>query len=101
VLAALLLIVAAPTSADVQSVEETRVLQPLLDYTPDGRAYVEFAPTVETRNVACTAVCQETYECSVEARVKNAFDHKFGAWTARLERMAWRDGHWHLDTMSK
>ena len=77
------------------------MLQPLTDYTRDGRAYVEFAPKVETRNVACTAISAEVYECIFEARVKDAFAQEFGAWTARREQMTWRDGCWRQVATSK
>lgn len=89
--------VAAPTAADVQAVEETRVLDPITDYTRDGRAYVEFAPTVETRNVTCTPVSAEMYECSFETRVKDALSLEFGAWAPRRAKLTWRDDCWRQD----
>jgi hypothetical protein len=89
--------VAAPTGADIQAVEETRVLEPLTDYTQDGRAYVEFAPTVETRDVTCTPVSAEMYECSFETRVKDALSPEFGAWAPRRARLTWRDDCWRQD----
>lgn len=88
---------APPTAADVQATEERRVLEPLTDYTPDGRAYVEFAPTVETRNAACTPVSTAAFECSFEARVRDAFAQEFGEWTPRRTRLVWQGDCWRQD----
>ena len=100
-LAVLLAIFAAPTAADVQTAEEARILEPLTDYTRNGRAYVEFAPTVETRNVVCRLISTTTYECLFDARVKDALAQQFGTWTARREQLTWRDGCWRQDPQRK
>ena len=90
-----------PTAADVQATEERRVLEPLTDYTPDGRAYVEFAPTVETRNAACTPVSSAAFECRFETRVKDAFAQEFGEWTIRRTRLVWQADSWRQDESDK
>ena len=88
---------AAPTAADVQAVEEARVFEPLIDQTRDGRAFVEFAPTAETRNAACAPISAEIYECRFEARVKDAFAQEFGAWVPRRARLTWHGDCWRQD----
>jgi len=99
--AVLLATVSGPTAADVQTAEEARIIEPLTDYTRDGRAYVEFAPTVETRKVVCRPISNLTYECLFDARVKDALTQQFGTWTARREQLTWRDGCWRKDSQSK
>ena len=81
--------VVAPSSADVEAAERDRVLTPYVDHTIDGQAYVEFAPTVETRNVECAQKSGHGFECSFETRLKDFFDNDFGPWTARRVLLRW------------
>ena len=91
----------APGAAEVQSAEKARVLVSFTGYTRDGRAYVEFAPAIETRNPACTPVSSITYNCSYEVRTKDTFAHEFGAWLARRARLV-RDGDgWRVEGATK
>ena len=87
----------SPTAADVQTAEKAWVLKPITDYTRDGRAYVEFAPTVETRNAACTLVSSGVFECTFESRVKDALAQDLGHWTSRRTRLIWKGGCWVQD----
>lgn len=89
-----LLAVAAPTAAQVQIIELDRVSAPLTSYAKDGRAYVEFAPDVETRNVACTLEKQSIFKCNYEARTRPAFEREFGPWERRQARLVWRRNCW-------
>jgi hypothetical protein len=83
-----------PTAADVQAVEEARILEPLTDYSRDGRAYVERAPSIETRADSCAPIAANTFECTYETRLKDFLDPEFGPWEPRRERVEWRDGCW-------
>jgi len=83
-----------PSNAEVQAVERARVWEPFTDYAPDGRAYAEFAPMVETRAVVCTSLSPDTYECAFESRAKDYFSADFSPWEKRHDRLEWRNGHW-------
>jgi hypothetical protein len=85
-----------PGARDIQAVETGRILAPQTDYTRDGRAYVEFAPTVETRGAVCTRVQGGAFECSFESRVRGFFDGEFGPWQKRREILVRRRGYWRL-----
>jgi hypothetical protein len=85
---------AAPRAADIEAVETTRILAPVTEYTRDGRAYVEFAPTIETRAAACTPSEGGAWLCTFETRVRDFFESEFGPWQPRRERLAWRKGCW-------
>lgn len=83
-----------PSAVDVQRIEEARILEPLTDISRDGRRTVEFAPTVETRNVDCAPVGRPVYRCSYESRVKEALENTFGPWTVQIEHLVWRQKRW-------
>ena len=94
---ALLLLTGAaspPTAADVQAVEESRVIAPFVDETPTGALHAEFAPAVETRNARCTGPRRGVYACTWDTRVKGYFDAAFGDWARRAERLEFRGGCW-------
>ncbi|HEU0098053.1 MAG TPA: hypothetical protein VFQ67_04685 [Allosphingosinicella sp.] len=95
-LAALLLASAPPTAADVQAVEKARVLAPLTSYTRDGKAYVEFAPTVETRNPVCTSAADGAFDCAFESRTSDAFAPETARWEPRRERLVHQNGCWRF-----
>ncbi|HEY0314117.1 MAG TPA: hypothetical protein VGC56_16710 [Allosphingosinicella sp.] len=96
VIALLLLAGAAspPTAADVEAVEEARVIAPFVNETRTGRRYAEFAPEVETRNARCTEAPRGVYACTWDMRVKGYFDAAFGDWTHRAERLEFRGRCW-------
>jgi hypothetical protein len=84
----------APSAADVQEIEEARIFEPLISYTPRGQRYVEWAPTVETRSAACTKIASAEYICTYESRSKDVFEPEFAPWKVRRERVAWRNKCW-------
>jgi hypothetical protein len=87
--------VAPPTAADVQRSEEMRILQPLASPTGrPGRLVVEFAPTVEVRNVACAPATGGRFDCAFESRRKEALGRAFGGWTPRRETLERVHGRW-------
>lgn len=88
-----LLATTAPTAVDVQEAEEARVFEPLIDWNAsvDGRGFVEFAPTIETRKATCAPASAGVFECSYESRIKEAFASDFGPWEARLELLTWHE----------
>ncbi|HEX7948364.1 MAG TPA: hypothetical protein VF495_27105 [Phenylobacterium sp.] len=82
-----------PTAAEVQTLEMARVLDPLISSSREGRGYVEFAPTVETRDVACERTADgPTFKCVYEARVRRFFAQDFGPWQLREEIIRHRKG---------
>jgi hypothetical protein len=85
---------AAPTTADLQAFEERRILAPLTDYTVDGRAFVEFAPSVETQNVTCVLVSKRIYDCRYDSRIKPSLANDFEPWQTRNERIMKRRKAW-------
>lgn len=93
---AVLIAVEVPTASDVQAVEEMRVHEGRADVTREGRRFVEFAPTVQTRNASCTAVSQRVYDCVYDARLKEAFASEFGPWQARREQLERRNRRWRI-----
>ena len=93
---AVLIAVEVPTASDVQAVEEMRVHEGRADVTREGRRFVEFAPTVQTRNASCTAVSQRVYDCVYDARLKEAFASEFGPWQARREQLERRKRRWRI-----
>ena len=82
-----------PTASDVQDIEEARVLELLVDYDRQGRQFVEFAPTVQTREAACVAH-EDGAECTYESRVRDFFGTQFTPWEKRRERLVWRTKCW-------
>ncbi len=88
--------IAAPQPGDVDKIELTRVTAPYISYARDGRAFVEFAPTVETRNVTCKPVENGVFECIYEARVKDFFTADFTSWLPKRERIELRDNRWQI-----
>jgi hypothetical protein len=86
--------IGTPTSADVQAAEEVRVAEPRTSYSRDGRAYISFAPTVETRNAMCAPAATDVFECRYETRLREAFDKEFGPWEVRVQRLKLREGRW-------
>ena len=93
-----MLVATVPTAADVQAMEVSRVLEPLIDHSRAGRAYVEFAPTVETRNVSCVLLADKAADCTFETRVREFLAQDFGPWEVRTERFEWHQGRWHRRT---
>lgn len=84
----------APSATDVYAVERDRILAPCVSETHDGRAFVEFAPTVETREVACSMTAMGIYRCLFEVRVKDYFANDFGPWETRNLLLTLADGCW-------
>jgi hypothetical protein len=85
----------APGSDDIQQLETARVLQPFVSPARDERGFVEFGPTVETRNVVC-APRGVTFLCTYESRIKD-FLGPFGAWEAHRETVqAGPKGRWRF-----
>ena len=76
-----------PTIQEIEQLEEWRVLEPLASLTLDGRRYVEFAPRIETRNVAC-APDQSAFLCSYESRETPFIERAPGPWVARQMTVA-------------
>jgi hypothetical protein len=97
----LILAASAPSASDVQAVELTRALEPYRDRTRDGRAYVEFAPTVETRNVRCSSVNKTTFDCEYDARAKGFLDAEFASWEPKRERIVRRNRSWKIDSNAR
>jgi hypothetical protein len=89
----ILLATAAPNAIDVQEAEEGRIVEPLIDWNAavDGGGFVEFAPTIETRNATCAPARARLFECSYETRIKDAFASDFGPWEARVELLTWHE----------
>ena len=82
---------AAPTEADIQTFERSRILAPYTTELPDGRRHIGlFAPTVETSAVSCTAQ-GEVYACTYRSRFREMLGPDFSEWETRTERLAWRD----------
>ena len=92
----ILLAITAPSSADIQALEVTRVIGPYVDTARDGRLYAEFAPSVETRNVRCQPAAATNYDCRYEVRTKDFFDNAFGSWEPVTARLQWKDGRWRI-----
>jgi len=101
----LLFAAAVPTATDVQKAEEARIIEPLIDYgaAADGRGFVEFSPTVETRNATCAPTQIGGYECTYDARVKGGIANAFGPWEAKRERLIWRKecGCWRTASLKR
>ncbi|WP_010544900.1 hypothetical protein [Sphingomonas elodea] len=95
---ALLFAADAPTASDVHALEEMRVFESRVDVAKDGKRFVEFSPTVETRNLTCSSLSKHVYECGYEARIKELFDRDFGQWEARREKIERRQGGWRRIT---
>ena len=88
--------IASPAAADIHALEVTRVMIPDVSHARDGRAYVEFAPTIETRNVHCVLVDAAVFDCDYELRTKNFFTADFSSWAPKHERVIWRDKRWQI-----
>jgi len=90
----------APTPTEIAKLQEGRILESLASPTRSpGRSIVEFAPTIETRNVVCDAqVSSAEYVCRFESRTKAFTARTFGPWEQRSERVT-RDsrGHWRFE----
>ena len=84
-----------PTDEDVSSLETWRVLEPDVSVTRDGSRFVEFAPSVETRSIACIAD-GSAYMCAYESRTKAWGEATWAPWTAKTMRVTWdvRSGRW-------
>lgn len=81
----------------VQTVETSRVLDPLVSVTRDGRRYVEFAPSVETRNVVCTPVAgARAFDCTFESRERDFLQIDVTEWAPRRERLIYRNRCWQF-----
>jgi hypothetical protein len=91
-----LLAIIAPSAADIQALEVTRVIGPYAETTRDGRFHAEFAPSVETRGTLCEAIGDDEYDCRYETRTKAFFDNEFGAWEAIGVRLQWKEGRWRI-----
>jgi len=85
---------ALPSPSEVQAFEETRVVAPFVSYDRKGRAFAEFAPTVETRAATCVATPPNGAECTWETRVRDFFGSEFGPWETRRERLVRERGCW-------
>lgn len=86
----------APTAADVAQLEEWRVLEPLATPTRTGGSFVEFAPTIETRNVVCEPAGKAEFSCRFETRIKEMIG-EFGPWTERAETVVpGKKGGWRF-----
>jgi hypothetical protein len=88
--------IAAPQPSDIHAIEVTRATAPYVSHARDGRAFVEFGPTVETRNVSCNLQGEGIFDCAYEARIKDFFVSDFGAWLPKRERIAFRDNCWQI-----
>ncbi|MBI1405135.1 MAG: hypothetical protein GC145_03295 [Caulobacter sp.] len=74
-----------PTAADVTAFETSRILTPLSSptRTPD-RGVVEFAPTVEVRNAACTPTDRRgVFRCAYDSQVREWPGQQTGDWSSR------------------
>lgn len=92
----ILIAIAAPSSADIQALEVTRVTGPYVDAARDRRPYAEFAPSVETRDVHCEATAAANFDCRYDVRTKEFFDNAFGSWEPVTVRLQWKDGRWRI-----
>jgi hypothetical protein len=88
--------IAGPLPSDIQEIEVTRAIAPYVSHTRDGRAFVEFGPTVETRNVSCSIQSENIFDCAYEVRIKDYFASDFAAWLPKRERIAFRDNCWQI-----
>jgi len=88
-----------PTSAEVAALEKLRILEPLSSPTRlKDRYVVDFAPTVETRGLACfRSGADSGYTCRFESRTREFFAREFGPWIARSELLTRdRRGRWRF-----
>lgn len=92
----MILAVATPSASDVEAAELRRTLAPYMSYTQDGRAYAEFAPTVETKSVSCARVSKTTFDCQYETRKKGYFDAEFAPWETKRERIVRKNRCWQI-----
>ena len=88
--------IAAPQPSDIHAIEVTRAIAPYVSHTRDGRAFVEFGPTVETRNVNCSIQDENIFDCAYEVRIKDFFASDFASWLPKRERMTFRDNCWQI-----
>src|ERR1051325_4179541 len=73
-----------PSAADVQNFETCLIIGPYVTHGRDGRAYAEFAPNVQTRNVACVETERAgVYRCSLERRVTGWSAQPSETWEAQ------------------
>lgn len=93
---ALVAVTAAPSDAEVQTAVQSSIMQPYEDRLPDGRVIAEFAPAVQTRNVACVRVDDVTFGCTLEIRAKDFFARDFEPWKKQYVRLVWRDRCWQM-----
>jgi hypothetical protein len=91
-----LLALTAPSAADIQAHEVTRVIGPYVDRARDGRLYAEFAPDVETRGAICEPAGRGKHDCRYEVRTKDFFDNAFGPWAPAAVRLRWKGGRWRV-----
>lgn len=84
-----------PKDADISDLETGRVLKPFVSSTRDGNRFVEFAPSVETRGIACIPD-GNAFTCSYESRIKPYLSNMWDEWQARTMRVTWdaRAGCW-------
>jgi len=88
--------IVVPQPSDIHAIELTRATAPYVSHTRDGRAFVEFGPTVETRNVSCSLEGEDIFDCTYEARTKDFLASDFAAWLPKRERIAFRDNCWQI-----
>ncbi|MBB6428072.1 hypothetical protein [Sphingopyxis sp. JAI128] len=95
---AMLLIAAIvpPEPSDVHAIELARATAPYVSYTRDGRAFAEFAPTVETRNVSCKLHHEAIFDCTYDVRTKDFLGSDFTAWLPKAARITFRDNCWQI-----
>ncbi|KTE17381.1 hypothetical protein [Sphingopyxis sp. H115] len=88
--------IVAPQPSDIHAIEVTRATATYVSHARDGRAFVEFGPTVETRNVSCNLQGKDVFDCTYEARIRDFFAPDFAAWLPKRERIAFRDNCWQI-----
>lgn len=84
-----------PTDAKIASLESMRVLEPFVETAVNGQRYVEFAPSAETRNIACVPD-GTTFASAYESRTRGYFDKVWEPWKTRTMIVTWnsRIGCW-------
>lgn len=95
-IAAMAAAVSAPQLDDIQAIEYVRAAAPYVSQTRDGRAFVEFGPTVEVRNVSCSRRDERLFDCTYEVREKEFFATDFASWQPKRQLLAFQDKRWKM-----
>lgn len=95
-IAAITAAVSAPQADDIQAVEYALASAPYLSQTRDGRAFVEFGPTVEVRNVNCSRRDERRFDCTYEVREKEFFDSDFASWQPKRKQLIFTNKCWKI-----